>query len=218
MTKFSIAQKSKKESRAQLDQRRQPTQARARLRTQQILDTTARLLGEFGLDGLTTILIAKELKISVGSLYHYFPNKHAIIYALGERWLKEMTNALDDTADLHLENMQLETFVENAIDRMLSVYQNQYAILPLAQSLWSIPELRELDSQHDELVITKMTQMFQRFEFAQNTAELNRLSRFYLELIHSILLVVVNQKGQRSKRTLDDLKRLTFELLKKYQH
>ena len=199
-----------------LNPRRKPVQERARQRTQQILDITAKLLGEVGFDDLTTILIAKELKISVGSLYHYFPNKHAILYSLGASWLEEMTLALEDTARLNLEAMTLEAFVGKAVGRMLQVYQKQYSILPLAQALWAIPELRELDLQHDDLVITKMSAMFERLGVKENNAELLRLGRFYLEITHALLLVVVNQKGQRSKRTLDDLKRLVFELLNKY--
>ena len=197
-----------------LDPRRKPVQERARQRTQQILDITAKLLDEVGFDDLTTILIAKELKISVGSLYHYFPNKHAILYSLGASWLEEMTLALEDTARLNLEAMTLDVFVSKAVGRMHQVYQKQYSILPLAQALWAIPELRELDLQHDDLVITKMAAMFERLGVKENNSELLRLGRFYLELTHSLLLVVVNQKGQRSKRTLEDLKRLVFELLR----
>jgi len=197
-----------------LNPRRKPVQERARQRTQQILDITAKLLDEVGFDDLTTILIAKELKISVGSLYHYFPNKHAILYSLGASWLEEMTLALEDTARLNLEAMTLEVFVSKAVGRMHQVYQKQYSILPLAQALWAIPELRELDLQHDDLVITKMVAMFERLGVKESSSELHRLGRFYLELTHSLLLVVVNQKGQRSKRTLEDLKRLVFELLR----
>lgn len=199
-----------------LSPRRKPVQERARQRTQQILDITAKLLDEVGFDDLTTILIAKELKISVGSLYHYFPNKHAILYALGASWLEEMTLALEDTERLNLEAMSLEAFVGKAVNRMLQVYEKQYSILPLAQALWAIPELRELDLKHDDMIITRMAAMFERLGMPVSSQEMLRLGRFYLELTHSLLLVVVNQDGAKGKRTLGDLKRLVFELLNKY--
>jgi len=211
-----VATERQEKRKNSLAPRRRPVQERARQRTQQILDITAKLLEEVGFDDLTTILIAKELNISVGSLYHYFHNKHAILYALGASWLEEMTMALEDVERLNLEAMSLDTFVNKAAGRMLQVYQKQYSILPLAQALWVIPELRELDLQHDELIITKMAAMFARLGMKQTHQEMTRLGNFYLEITHSLLLVVVNQKGQRSKRTLDDLKRLVFELLIKY--
>ena len=41
-------------------------------------------------------------------------------------------------------------------------------------------------------------------------------SRAYLELTHALLLVVVNQAGIRSRRTLADLTRVTLCLLQPY--
>lgn len=197
-----------------LNPRRQPVQQRARERTQQILDITARLLDEVGVDDLTTILIAKELGISVGSLYHYFPNKHAIMFALGERWLEEMTVGLRDIQAFDLENMSLEQFVEAAVERMLAVYRAQKAVLPLAQALWSIPELRDLDERHDTLVITKMSGAFARLKLKGSKNELERIGRVYLESTHAVMLTVVSQKTARSKRSLEDLKAMTLALLK----
>ena len=70
-----------------------PMQQRSRQRREEILLITGVLLERVGFDGLTTILIARELKISVGSLYHYFPNKQAILYAMAEHWLAEYSLA-----------------------------------------------------------------------------------------------------------------------------
>ncbi len=200
-----------------LNPRRQPVQQRARERTQQILDITARLLDEVGIDDLTTILIAKELGISVGSLYHYFPNKHAIMYALGERWLQEMTLAMNEIESNNLEAMTLEEFVDTAIDCMLSVYKAQKAVLPLAQALWSIPELRDLDIKHDTLVITRLAAMFERMQFPGGKSELERIGRVYLEATHAVLLTIVSQKTIRSKRSLEDLKGMILTLLRSHK-
>lgn len=196
-----------------LNARRQPMQQRARERTQQILDITARLLEDVGIDDLTTILIAKELGISVGSLYHYFPNKHAILFALGEHWLDEMTQAMNDIEAIELTDLSLEGFVDLAIDKMLEVYKTQKAVLPLAQALWSIPELRDLDIQHDTLVITKLAAIFKRLKLSGSKNELERVGRIYLEATHAVLLSVVSQKAARSKRSLEDLKAMIVILL-----
>ena len=62
--------------------RSQRKQARSKQRAEEIMRATAALLDEVGFDDLTTILIAKDLGISVGSLYHYFPNKQSILDAI----------------------------------------------------------------------------------------------------------------------------------------
>lgn len=47
-----------------------------------ILQAAVRVLGDEGALGFTTTRVADEAGISVGSLYQYFPNKHAIVSAL----------------------------------------------------------------------------------------------------------------------------------------
>lgn len=200
----------------QLSPRREPLQQRSLARAQQILDVTARLLDEVGFDALTTILIARDMGISVGTLYHYFPNKHAIMYAMAEQWLREVERSLAEIDSWQLADLAPEQFVDRLIERQLAAYKARHGILHLVQAMFSIPELRALDQQHDALVIERMSVAFARYGLEGTTAELGRLARAYLELTHALLLVVVNQAGIRSRRTLADLKRVTLCLLQPY--
>ncbi len=200
-------------ARGRLEPRRLPVQSRGRERTRQILDTTARLLEQVGIDDLTTILIADKLGISVGALYHYYPNKHAILHALGTRWLEEIASALDEIERQDLENFSLHEFLDLAVDRLLCVYKRQRAMLSLAQAFSSIPALRDLDEQHDCFVIQRLMAIFRRLGFSASGNELNRLGRTFHELTHALLLVIVNQHTIRASRTTADLKRMAFALL-----
>ena len=195
---------------------REPLQQRSLARAQQILDVTARLLDEVGFDALTTILIAREMGISVGTLYHYFPNKHAIMYAMAEQWLREVERSLAEIDSWQLADLAPEQFVDRLIERQLAAYKARHGILHLVQAMFSIPELRALDQRHDALVIERMSVAFARYGLEGTAAELGRLARAYLELTHALLLVVVNQAGIRSRRTLADLKRVTLCLLQPY--
>lgn len=49
-----------------------------------IVDATARILREGGIEAVSTNKVAKVAGVSVGSLYQYFPNKEALIQALAE--------------------------------------------------------------------------------------------------------------------------------------
>jgi len=200
----------------QLSPRREPLQQRSLARAQQILDVTARLLDEVGFDALTTILIARDMGISVGTLYHYFPNKHAIMYAMAEQWLREVERSLAEIDGWQLADLAPEQFVDRLIERQLAVYKARHGILHLVQAMFSVPELRALDQRHDALVIERMSVAFARYGLGGTTTELGRLARAYLELTHALLLVVVNQAGIRSRRTLADLKRVTLCLLQPY--
>ena len=191
----------------------QPVQQRSRERRNEILKTTAALLERVGFDDLTTILIARELKISVGSLYHYFPNKQAILYALGEHWLAEYSAALEEIAHKQVEQLDLAAFSELCMKRLLRVYKEQKGILPLVQAMYAVPELRDLDESHDEFVITAMSELFRRLGLKQGKAELQRRARLWLEMSHALLLDVTEQAPAGARRSLADLVLLATTLI-----
>ncbi|ETN92350.1 division inhibitor protein [Gammaproteobacteria bacterium MOLA455] len=198
-----------------LTPRNAPVQKRALERRAKILEVTAVLLEEVGQDDLTTILVAKRAEMSVGTLYHYFPNKYAILYALAEQWLGEIDTVLQELEAERLETMSLKKFVDKAVERMLQAYTNQRGLLPLVQAMFGVPELKDLDTAHDELIITAMARMFARLEVAERPAELSRLGRGFLEINHALLLVVVNQSKADSLKTLNDLKYVSLCLLER---
>lgn len=68
--------------------RRTPKQERAQATVDAILQATAQLLvADGGVARLSTNRIAKRAGVSVGTLYQYFPDKEAIVQALGEQTL-----------------------------------------------------------------------------------------------------------------------------------
>lgn len=67
--------------------RRFPVRANARNTVETIFEATARILEREGLGGLNTNRIAETAGVSIGALYGYFPNKHAILLAMARREL-----------------------------------------------------------------------------------------------------------------------------------
>jgi AcrR family transcriptional regulator len=72
--------------------RKRPRQDRSRATVDTILQATARVLVKRGFDGLTTNLVAETAGVSVGSVYQYFPNKSALVGALIEKHVDDMTS------------------------------------------------------------------------------------------------------------------------------
>ena len=195
--------------------RSEPIQKRALARRANILQVTALALEEVGQDDLTTILVAKRAGVSVGTLYHYFPNKYAILHALGEQWIGEIEAALDALEAFNIESLSLKRFVEKCVDRNLEAYTTQRGLLPLVQAMYGVPELKDLNETYNELIISAMARMFARLEVAERPAELSRLGRAYHEVNHAMLLLVVNQSKTESLKTLSDLKYLSLCLLER---
>ncbi|MCS0599636.1 TetR/AcrR family transcriptional regulator [Streptomyces sp. LP11] len=70
-----------------LQPRKQPRQVRAELTRQRILDAAAHVFAEYGYAAGTTNRIAERARVSIGSLYQYYPNKDAILVELLTRHL-----------------------------------------------------------------------------------------------------------------------------------
>lgn len=73
-----------------ISKRRKPTQERSREMVEWIVEAATRLFSEQGYKATTTNKIAELAGVSVGSLYHYFPNKESILLELGIRHRKKV--------------------------------------------------------------------------------------------------------------------------------
>lgn len=88
--------------------RKQPKQERSLATVEAILSATTHILTENGYDQLTTNRVAERAGVSIGSLYQYFPNKKALIFALAEHH----ANAMVQLAQHHLEELSDRTIPE----------------------------------------------------------------------------------------------------------
>ncbi|MFD1050789.1 TetR/AcrR family transcriptional regulator, partial [Kibdelosporangium lantanae] len=77
-----------------LQPRKQPKQVRGELTRQRILTAAAHVFAEHGYAAGTTNRIAERARVSIGSLYQYYPNKDAILVELVSRHLLEGEEAL----------------------------------------------------------------------------------------------------------------------------
>ncbi|MEU3052820.1 TetR/AcrR family transcriptional regulator [Streptomyces griseus] len=69
-------------SERRLAPRRKPRQVRAELTRERILTAAAHVFAEYGYAAGTTNRIAEHARMSIGSLYQYFPNKDSILAEL----------------------------------------------------------------------------------------------------------------------------------------
>ncbi|HEY0253634.1 MAG TPA: TetR family transcriptional regulator [Kofleriaceae bacterium] len=79
--------------------RKQPAQARSSELVEAILQAAIRVLETEGAARFTTIRVAEAAGVSVGSLYQYFPNKHAILFQLQRREWQETGAILEALLD-----------------------------------------------------------------------------------------------------------------------
>lgn len=77
---------------------RPPRQERSQATVRRILDATLAVLARDGVEAVTTNHIAAEAGLSVASLYRFFPNKQAVIYAAYGEWIEELAARVGEVA------------------------------------------------------------------------------------------------------------------------
>jgi AcrR family transcriptional regulator len=133
-----------------LEPRRKPRQVRAELTRERILAAAAHVFAEHGYAAGTTNRIAERARVSIGSLYQYFPNKDAVLAALLIQHIDRGSWTEADDLDLSPGTLEatVRALVRDAVDnhdddpRLLRVMVEE---APLSR------ELRDTVERHGKL-------------------------------------------------------------------
>jgi AcrR family transcriptional regulator len=119
-----------------LQPRKLPQQARSKATLEAVLEATLQVLLREGAQRLTTTRVAERAGVSVGTLYQYHPNKHALVFALLERHLNGLTEAVEKACKEQREQTAgamaatvARAFVEAKTDNILES-RALYALAP----------------------------------------------------------------------------------------
>ena len=75
--------------------RKTPIQARSTVTVEAISEATIQVLLTHGADRLTTTRVAERAGVSVGTLYQYYPNKRALLFAVFEDHMDKVARAVE---------------------------------------------------------------------------------------------------------------------------
>ncbi|WP_431919248.1 TetR/AcrR family transcriptional regulator [Micromonospora wenchangensis] len=153
-----------------LQPRREPRQVRAELTRERILAAAAHIFSEYGYAAGTTNRIAERARISIGSLYQYFPNKDAILAALLVRHVDRGTWTRADELDLSPGTLAatVRALVRDAIDNHSEDPQLLRIMIeeaPLSQELLDtidrhgkqrVAQIRDLLALHPDVRVTDL--------------------------------------------------------------
>ncbi|TGQ57389.1 TetR/AcrR family transcriptional regulator [Mesorhizobium sp. M1C.F.Ca.ET.193.01.1.1] len=125
--------------------RRAPTQQRSRERVERMLAAASSLIAEQGSDAMRMGEVAERAGVSIGSLYQFFPDKRAIVWALAERYTAEsqacIASALKDVSDAEA--------LKQAFSELVDIYYRLFLAEPVMRDIWSGTQadkaLRELE-------------------------------------------------------------------------
>ena len=185
-----------------------PKQARARQTFDNILDASAVLLMEEGIEGLNTNEVARQAGVNISTLYRYFDDKYDLVEGL-------LTRLAQFQLDKIAEKMEHFDEPRERLDHILELQLqiiHQHPWLGAAQhAMRAAPQLRKIrDANREYIGASIIEQLGRRGKNVRGPFDLGKrqaaATQMLVEIFGSGLTVVADApKGQRPA-LLDELK------------
>jgi AcrR family transcriptional regulator len=146
--------------------RRRRPQARGRATRARLLDAAEALFMQRGFDGTSMGDVAERAETAVGTLYHHFADKRALLLELVERWGERLATQRRSEIDLGAllgvdPRAAIERWLRGAYTRLRDKPSVYLVVLSMAAR---DPEVRQRYQRIEELAIERLRALF---EFGQ---------------------------------------------------
>lgn len=134
---------------------RRPQQERGQRRVDAILDASAALIAEDGIASVTMHRVARRSCTTIGSMYHFFPDRESLLHALIERHVQAL-RALTARIDTETASQWAQLSTAEAVGRFLDpflTYTDQHPdLVALARLARAAGRTESRDAELDRLV------------------------------------------------------------------
>ncbi|MGI9576644.1 MAG: TetR/AcrR family transcriptional regulator [Microthrixaceae bacterium] len=166
--------------------RRRPVQERGRLRFELILSSARTQLAEVGLDGFTLEGVAGEAEVPIGSVYQFFPNKHALIAELS----RVDTAAL--AAELHQAAAEFDTAEwQDGTDHLIDGVAELWRADPSRRHVWlamqSTAATRSLVAEQSKAVTDEVVPLVRPLLPPGSSRRLRTVAEVVVQMCYSLL-------------------------------
>ena len=142
-----------------LTRRAIPTQARSTVTVEKILGAATAILVDRGLQGFNTNAVADAASINVATLYHYFPDKVAILAELFIRDQSRRTEFITEKMNEFPMVVDLDRWVADLVHSIVDVRRAVPATAILRQVCRTVPEIVELEESDNDAMITHFSRV-----------------------------------------------------------
>jgi AcrR family transcriptional regulator len=192
--------------------RNEPVQARSTARLEGLLDAAAAIVDETGFERLTTAMVADRAGASIGTVYRYFPDRIALLQALGARNRDRMMDLLS----LEVVNVAHKDWV-SAVTATLNVLVSAFRDDPGFRGLrvGDVIDLRPAPEErtYKSLIADRLLEgLAGRFE-VEVTDELRRTAEVAIEVSEALAVRAFARSAEGDKSYLRAGNEIVYGLL-----
>ena len=193
--------------------RRAPSQQRSRERVERMLAAASALIAEQGSDAMRMGEVAERAGVSIGSLYQFFPDKRAIIWALAERYTAGsqacISAALADISDA--------AGLRRAFSELVDIYYGLFLAEPVMRDIWSGTQadkaLRELELADSRANAEFLTAVLKRLRPASDPAALETTAFLIWQMGEATMRLAISVGRQEGDDLVAAYKRMALREL-----
>jgi AcrR family transcriptional regulator len=190
-----------------------PQQARSQERFNRILEAAAQVFAEVGYEKASTEAIATRASTSIGSLYRFFPDKSAILYALAEAYAEQLREVLARAFDPASAHLPLAQVIYRAVDDFEQFYVTQpgYQVV-FAQTRLS-PDLQSLDKRLDSEIALHLEKFLAARQSTLSPEQIRLVALISVETAGSLQILSLTQNEAFRQQVMAETKTLLIRYL-----
>ena len=186
---------------------RLPQQDRGLKRVESILDAAEAVIAEVGVEAASTNAIAERAGSSVGSLYHFFPSKEAIVEALARRFAERKRDINASAIPVDRAQMPLEEVFERVVESHARFLDETPAFVPVYDAVMR-GRSGFMNSEMFEAIVGQV-RAFLAVRVPQLSAQARETSAVAaVSTIHGVLLTAMRLPREQRAPLLSELKRM----------
>ncbi|MDW3098801.1 MAG: TetR/AcrR family transcriptional regulator [Alphaproteobacteria bacterium] len=181
--------------------RKKPKQARSKARYDLILSVARDLIGAQGNDAVSVRDIAGVADIPIASIYQYFPDKNAILWALVEERLSNFEHEVETRMSSAQSLDELATASEDLFWAFSDLFVQDSALAQIWRSIQANVTLRELDRTYTERLAEHYVVNARRLGSSLKASDLRDFAVLAGHLGTAAVQVVQDMTPRKRKRT-----------------
>jgi AcrR family transcriptional regulator len=190
---------------------RRPRQERGQRRVEAVLDAAAEAVAESGVAGLTMQDVGRRSGTTAGSLYHFFPDREALLRALGARHVERLRAAMAPAAELAPEDwarLSIDERVDRFVGPVLDYVDANADLLPIMGA--AAPAGRKAPGTEDlhALVLRAAERLVAACDPAAGRAERTARAALLIAAVEGALLLAGRPAAPPQRTLLRELRRM----------
>ena len=195
--------------------RRMPSQRRSRERVERMLGCAAEIIAKKGSDAMRMSEVARMARVSIGSLYQYFPDKGAIIRTLAERYNAEGRKCIEEG----LAHVGTMGELCDAFGRLVDAYYEMFIAEPVIRDIRSATQtdkaLRDIELADSRANGAVLAEALRRVRPGADPRELSTATFFIMHLGEATMRLAISVERVEGDALVAAYKRMALAELRR---